>query len=228
MDVDSRSLIALSVVALMLAAAAVALTFDLVPELPDTDAGPTTPQVLNAVPEVKRAADGEIKIVAADVAVTVDASTRASGAMLSCGANGVYRRDRTFERGKAVFALAPPEPCALTLRGAKAAYEPVFAGDTLNCMIVDDETHCTGGLASDKPALVAVESEVGGELTVDGDWYGPLPAPRLRLRPGMRKIRVQLDPLHSMEWNLLVSPAERVSVYFPRPEGWNPPSNPAP
>lgn len=220
MDVDHRAFALLSVAAVALSAGAVALTFDLVPSVSLFGADPKRPRVLAVVPEVKRATDGEVKLQKGDVSVTVEDGTTAPSAIIECGEGRIVKLERSFEAGKLRFDGIPPERCTLTLRGTEIGYEPVYPGDNLTCLTVERRTQCLGGLANEQPALVIVESEVPGELTVDADWYGPLPATRLRLRPGTRDIIVQLDPLTTMRWKLVVAPGERLSVYFPKPEDW--------
>jgi hypothetical protein len=130
-----------------------------------------------------------------------------------------YRSERPFYQGKLGWDSVPDGDCSVKLAGTETAYGPVFPGDELECEADQKKaTRCTGGLAAAHSGIVAVASALPGSLEVDGDDFGHLPLPSLKLRVGKRALVVHLDDGRTLEWTLGVQPDERISVSFPSPD----------
>ncbi len=222
---DNRSLITMAVVALLLTGAAAFLVLNPSdPAGPET-VGPVKPVQGDVRPDVTRS--GRLTIEPAEtIVVTRTEGTRAKTARVECG---IFKADRSFgeEDGKATFDV-PPEACTVELASTSGSYGPIWGGDELECMVVDGATACLGGLANDNPGLVSVESALGGELHLDGDFLGELPLYELRTKPGTFKVKVKV-PEHNLifPYKLVVQPGETVHLSFPAPEGFDPAAAPA-
>ncbi len=151
-----------------------------------------------------------------DITVQMEGRNRA---LLKCG---VIKTERSAVEGTAVFESPPPEACTIAIDGRKP-YGPVYGGDDLECFPVEDMTECLGGIAAKLKAKVSIESDLGGDFFMGGDYYGALPLYDLRVKPGERWIRVEINDGLVYEYKLYVHPDETVHLHFPAPDGYTAP-----
>lgn len=221
MDLNNRTLMLLAAGTTALALLAYGLTFNLIsvptPEVPILveDISPTI--------EVTKPSKLKLEDETGPVVIKADDPENVTTVMLQCG---VYKRDLSFEKGQAVFTNVPPgTECTVTMRGTAQGYSPIFAGDTVTCMDLDQDSECIGGVAKDHPALLNLESDVKAEIYIDGDWFGTTPNPQVRVKPGRRTIKLKLPNGPELSWVRIFNPGESVRMHFPKPGGYTAPES---
>lgn len=219
MNISNRNIVVLAIVTLMLVIGAIALS--LAPE-PAAQPQAQAPRQLDFHfrPEVVRRGGRKVE-TEGPLVVRVERSGDYESAMLVCD---LYKSERPFDSGRVVFPTIPFGECSVRLIGTEIPYAPVYPGDTLNCVGIDGQTQCTGGVAARKAAQVSVRSELPGSLELDGDPFGPLPLENLRMKVGERHLAVRLDDGRTLRWKLVVKPEEVIEVYFGSPDAEGAPS----
>lgn len=213
MEITNRSILVLVAVTVVLLA--IALLLALQPTAPPPRASPEAPAPKRLIPQVTREG-GETIESSGPLTVSLQRGASAETASLLCQ---MFRSERAFRRGVLQFPTIPLGDCALKLTGSEREYAPVFPGDRLSCRVHEGRTECTGGVAWEKAATVSVSSDLPGTLRLNGQEVGELPAVGLKLNVGGNLIEVALSDGSSHQWDLRVSPRERVQVHFPVPGG---------
>jgi len=209
--VSNRDLVVMATAAFVVAACAVLMTVNAVPDRVREEHAPT--DVVAVVPNVAREGGAPID---PQGPLTVRAiGTPPDSVLLTCD---MFKAQRGFEGHLAWFSSLPVGDCALSFGNARP-WSPVYPGDSLACQVRDGSTECTGGLATSRAGRVSVTSATPADLYVDGALVGPLPARDLALRVGTRALRLAYADGRSARYALIIEPDQRIRVTFPSPSG---------
>lgn len=215
MNVSNRSLILMLVIAAVLSSAAAWLSLRPKPPEPDPI---ELARELNPPPPIKpiidRTGAGELPLQGT-IEVTVRNAGPEMAVTLECDRHKA--RQRFAEGPTVVFPDIPTTDCSVQLTGTETPWSLAFPGDTLTCRSERGSTTCDGGLATERPATVSIESQRPATLSMDGEEVGELPRRDLVVPVGQHELVLTYADVEPVTWSLQVFPDETVSVFFPDP-----------